>query len=321
MLNNTIILFLSLPDDSESPLEANVRRTAFIYSPLLKLQPRVSNQIVHVIDLLPTLVNAANIKWRTRDRIFIDGINQWPALNANDEERLSVFGDNFLITNNWKLTYGIGGLYGSIDNENMESDKGMTAFDFDSYVQTLFASELHAFLDKLTAQRIMYSKSRSSVHCNLKDIDESAVESIMCSRASPCLFDLLEDPCEFDNKHEPEFDLRRSAMQATFEKYLTGGIMMMEIPNGREVPVEKAEAGMDDGTRVGIILGGTIAACIIAFVVVVCVKEKCNRRRSVYYDKSKKSKKDVTESSTNGAQNGNANGSANGISVISQHVK
>lgn len=315
VMENTIIFFLSTPDNSESPLEINIRRTAFVYSPLLKLQQRVSNQIVHVIDLLPTLVNASGLKWSTRDRIYIDGVNQWQAFNANEEERLDVYGDNFYISNYWKLTFGANDsaeFYGSIANENMESDEEVTGYDFELYASSIFSSEIHHMLEELSAQHVMMLKNRARVHCNLKDIGASAVGNIVCSRASPCLFDLLQDPCEFDNKHELEFSFRREQMKEIHHRYLTG--------EGGDVSSKSATAtGMDDESRVGVILGSSVAACIIIFVIVVCVKERCNRRRSVYYDKSKKrrDKKEAKE----GNQESAPNGDVNGIATISENVK
>lgn len=318
VMNNTIMLFLSLPDNNESPLEIDIRRTAFVYSRSLKLRQRVSNQIIHVIDLLPTLVNASSLKWQTKDRIYVDGINQWHALNTNDEERLDVYGGNFYISNYWKLTFGANdgsnGFYGSIDNEDMESDKDMTIFDFNAYVNSIFASELHQLLDNFSPQKIMFSRSRAKVHCNLKDVDESAVKDIKCSRSNPCLFNLLEDPCEFDNKREPEFDLRRGHMTKVLERYLKGesidDISCTDIS-------ENAENSLDDGAMVGIILGAFILGCILIFIVVVCVKEKCNRRRSVYHAKVKKEKINPKEKSTSDAIESNENG----ISIISSRVK
>lgn len=71
VFDNTIVIFVSLPDDNNglpSPIESNIRRSAFIYAPMLLLQQKVSNQLFHVSDILPTLVEAAGLKWRTKDR-------------------------------------------------------------------------------------------------------------------------------------------------------------------------------------------------------------------------------------------------------------
>lgn len=67
---------------------------------------------------------------------------------------------------------------------------------------------------------------------------------------------------------------------------------------------------MPDETVTGIILGASVAIFFIVLIVVVCVKEKCNQRRSVYHKKSKKSidsKSDVHVE--------------NGISTISQSIR
>jgi hypothetical protein len=70
VIDNTIVIFVSLPDDNNDlpPIESNIRRSAFIYSPMLSMQKRVSNQLFHVSDILPTIVEAAGLKWRTKDR-------------------------------------------------------------------------------------------------------------------------------------------------------------------------------------------------------------------------------------------------------------
>jgi hypothetical protein len=323
-MNNTIMLFLSLPDNNESPLEINIRRTAFVYSPLLNLQQRVSNQIIHVIDLLPTLVNATNLKWRTRDRIYIDGINQWQALSVNDEERLNVYGDNFYISNYWKLTFGTSSSdmsYGSIDNEDMEADEEPARYDFETYAKSIFSSEIHQIaVNKLSSERIMFSKNRARVHCNLKDVDESVVKNIKCSRSTPCLFDLLEDPCEFDNKHEQEFDYRRQHMRELFERYLNGErVDEVSVKNTNESAENTTD---DDGVMTGIILGSMVFVFIFVFIVVVCVKERCNRKRSVYHDKAKEREtKRNQKLAQNGTKGDNANKSdENGISVISGYA-
>lgn len=334
VLNDTIFLFLSLPENNESPLEINIRRTAFIYSPQLKLQQRVSNQIIHVSDLLPTLVNATNLKWRTRDKIYIDGINQWQALNSNKEERLNVYGDNFYISEFWKLSYGVDNnstdndedFYGSLENDNMESDKDTTEYDFDVYARTLLSSEVHFVLNKLSSQKIMLLKSRAKVHCNLQVLNETAVRYIKCSRSSPCLFELHDDPCEFDNKLEHEFDLQRQHMRDTFERYLRDGKIEDFPTDDKSIVKEDAASTMDDGAVVGIILGATIFVCIFIFIVVVCVKERCNRRRSVYHSKPSKKEKKTMKDESNEKSNGNGssiNGTndENGISVISRNVK
>lgn len=282
VINNTIILFLSLPDDSDVPLESNIRRAAFIYSPLLKIQQSVSTQLIHLIDLLPTLANASNLKWQTEDTV--DGINLWSTLNENEEKRTEIYGDNFYISNNWKLSYGDEKTTASQLNENLEKARDMTEVNFEAYMKAVMDSDVHQVLNKLSSQTISLLKSRAKVHCNLQDMERNTFNETTCKRANPCLFDLLEDPCELDNKFGPEFTARRQHMKEILDKYLQDD-RIGNISSG-SFAIDGNES-MEDGTVVGIILGATIGLCIFAFIIVVCVKERCNRKRSVYYDKSK----------------------------------
>lgn len=319
VINNTVILFLSLPDNNETALESNVRRTAFVYSPLLKIQQSVSNQMIHLIDLLPTLVNASNLKWHTKDIISMDGVDQWSTLNDNDEKRTEIYGENFFIRNNWKLTYGDKKTisYGSLANENMEGDQDMAAFNLEAYVKAVMQSEVHLVLNKLNPKIISVSKNRAKVHCHLQDVEENNVNDIKCSRSDPCLFDLLKDPCELDNKFEQEFYLRRQHMKEILEKYLQDG--KIENISSKSFATEDPNSSMEDGTIVGIILGGIISLCILAFIIVVCVKEKCNQKRSVYYDKSKEKTKN-TESNARTEPSSKSSSNENPISVISHNA-
>lgn len=278
VINNTIIVFLALPDSSDVALERNIRRTAFIYSPLLKLQQSVFNQLIHSIDLLPTLANALNLKWQSEDTI--DGINLWKTLNKNEEKRTEIYGDNFYINNSWKLSYE-GDKDESHSNESLEKARGVTEIDSEAYANAVMKSDIHQIFNKLNPPTIKLLKSRAKVHCNLQ---EKVFNGTTCNRSNPCLFDLLEDPCELDNKFGPEFTTRRQQMQEKLEKYLKDGRAGNISSDSFAVDPNDS---IEDGTMVGIVMGATIGVCIFIFILVVCVKERCNRKRSVYYDKSK----------------------------------
>lgn len=309
----------------KSSIESNIRRTAFIYSELLSLPQSVSNELIHISDILPTLVDAAHLEWRTKDRIFIDGVNHWKALNNNEKVRTSIYGDNFFIDDNWKLCYGTSNsiIYDSINNQNMESIINEN-YDFNTYVESITSSDVHELFDDISANKIMLIRNRAKVHCNMNDMNESIVINIKCSRTSPCLFDLQTDPCEFDDMHEHEYDLRRDDMKDTLEKYLNDGIVKFTITDEHpSIPVDhhQTNSSEEDVTGDPILTpsGGldafltlflTLVIFLTLLVIIVCVKERCNSRRSVYLDKSKK----VTFSDESGV-------AANGIPSISATVQ
>ncbi len=53
-------------------LEGGSRVPAVIWSPLIKNQQKVSNMMMHMVDVLPTLCAAAGTKIRTRAQTSMD---------------------------------------------------------------------------------------------------------------------------------------------------------------------------------------------------------------------------------------------------------
>ncbi|KAL0269023.1 UNVERIFIED_CONTAM: hypothetical protein PYX00_010767 [Menopon gallinae] len=108
MLDNSIVLFMAdngavtfgmhsnrgsnypLRGLKESPWEGGVRGVAAIWSPLLNRTGRVSNQLMHISDWLPTLYSAAGLD--TAELGEIDGMDLWDVLsNDRDSPRNEVF--------------------------------------------------------------------------------------------------------------------------------------------------------------------------------------------------------------------------------------
>jgi arylsulfatase A-like enzyme len=130
MLENSIIIFstdnggpaagFNLNAASNFPLrgvkntlwEGGIRGAGFIWSPLLKERQRVSNQLIHISDWLPTLLFAAGgDESLLKD---IDGINLWNELSENlGSKRIEVlhniddvWGSAALMVNKWKIVVG-----------------------------------------------------------------------------------------------------------------------------------------------------------------------------------------------------------------------
>lgn len=72
-----------------SLFEGGIRGAACIYSPLIDHPSRVSTQLFHITDWLPTLYSAAG--GNPNDLKQLDGIDQWSAIkSARDGKRKSV---------------------------------------------------------------------------------------------------------------------------------------------------------------------------------------------------------------------------------------
>jgi arylsulfatase A-like enzyme len=65
-----------------SMFEGAVRGAACIYSPLIDRPSRVSTQLFHIADWLPTLYSAAGGNSNDLEEPPIDGIDQWPAIKS-----------------------------------------------------------------------------------------------------------------------------------------------------------------------------------------------------------------------------------------------
>lgn len=131
MLDNSIVVFISdngaptlgayrnwgsnypLRGTKHTLFEGGVRGVALVWSSLIHQRPRVSNELMHITDWLPTLYSAAGGDITGLDP-EIDGIDQWPTfaydlpsarndvlLNIDESTRNAA-----LRFYNWKLIVG-----------------------------------------------------------------------------------------------------------------------------------------------------------------------------------------------------------------------
>ncbi|XP_055333780.1 arylsulfatase B-like [Paramacrobiotus metropolitanus] len=203
-INNTIIVFMAdnggpLPEvagfihgsnhASNWPLrlgkgslfEGGVRGLSFIWSPLLKRRGRVTNQLFHVSDWLPTLYEAAG--GNVRDLVNVTGVSQWKSLfhGNNYGPRTELVNNIDSILNQYAMVYQdqYGGMYKLIGGNVFNNQ----FFGWDRTEGTSPGNE-------------MKSWSPVSVECNFPD----GMEVSTCRPyQSDCLFDLINDPCETNN--------------------------------------------------------------------------------------------------------------------------
>lgn len=230
MLKNTVILFLSdngAPSNQEAiypnwgsnfPLrgaketlwEGAVRSASFIWSSDLQSHPRVSNQLFHVSDWLPTLYSAAGGD-RFQLPIDLDGEDQWYALlwnfpsnraqallNINERERSAAIVTNFKGSdgsdNLWKLVVGTaaGGRYDGFYND--VSSRMNPSYDIGKVTSSKAYGAISSIYVPNNEMSMLNLRDKSVVVCN-KDAFAN-LRTPDCS-VHPCLFDLHSDPCEY----------------------------------------------------------------------------------------------------------------------------
>ena len=179
--------------------EGGCRVPACIYSPLIQSNRRVSNEFMHITDILPTMASVANISITDES---IDGINQWETISKKKPTERneilyqieSVLGFSGLMIDGWKLVNGSenlnfsGWLGGS--GEYMETS-------FDEYFGMMESSHAFKSLPKLESKVIKDLMKKSSTMCN-----KNSPVTKCNPRSSPCLFNIIDDPCEMNNLAE-----------------------------------------------------------------------------------------------------------------------
>ncbi|XP_055333730.1 arylsulfatase B-like [Paramacrobiotus metropolitanus] len=208
IINNTIIIFFAdngapIPSSyqfvhgsnhgSNWPLrqgkgvmfEGGVRTNSFIWSPLLPKRGRITNQLFHVSDWLPTVYEAAggDVNQLGDKPGDLSGMSQWKSLynGLNYGPRTELVNNIDTINPQYAMIYQdtYGGLYKIIGGnifDNSFLGWYRTPDTSDSNPQTVWTP--------------------AATECNFP----AGVEVSKCvPHLSPCLFDLVNDPCELNN--------------------------------------------------------------------------------------------------------------------------
>ncbi|KAJ9596974.1 hypothetical protein L9F63_012004, partial [Diploptera punctata] len=225
MLENSIIVFISdngAPSvgyfqnwGSNYPLrgmkatlwEGGVRGVALIWSLLIKHPHRVSNELIHVSDWLPTLFRAAggNVSDLPAN---LDGKDQWDSiinnkksvrtdllLNINEVERTAAFR-----AGPWKLILGTYGKNGSYDtylgvsgSETINPTYNTTAVTSSPAWQALSSLSSSTY-KTLLQNKILNLRQQATVKCNYSEKPKTTCNPSQTNQ--PCLFNIVADPCE-----------------------------------------------------------------------------------------------------------------------------
>lgn len=176
---------------------------------MLKRKQRVSNQLVHISDWLPTFAHLAGIK-PPND---IDGLNIWDALSLDlDSPRHEVLCNydelipyGSYIRDEWKYINGTT-YEGTYDHwlPNIDTHEKHTSFEH--YGQSVLESEVGRILfsyeaneNQLSANEIEKLRILNTVSCKDVPIPLRTDVEYCDPMIRACLFNILNDPCERQN--------------------------------------------------------------------------------------------------------------------------
>ncbi|XP_071439193.1 arylsulfatase B-like [Hetaerina americana] len=247
MLEDSIIAFLSdnggqteginmnkgsnypLKGEKISPWEGGVRTNAFVWSPRIKSPGRISNQLMHISDWMPTLFSAAGGDQQTlraASRPRLDGYDMSgvifdtvvattplrpPAHEYQPRSEVLINIDDLdgyaaIRIGNYKLVDGTTA-FGMQDHwvgDSGRDDKGIPAYS----VSTLTASMAGQALQRrsptaLDEQNVLRLRGLATVDCHSqwppKDYAVPKIFPPCLPLLKACLFDVAHDPCEMRN--------------------------------------------------------------------------------------------------------------------------
>ncbi|XP_076234561.1 arylsulfatase B [Calliopsis andreniformis] len=213
MLENSIIVFMSdngaqttgmlANYGSNYPLrglkftlfEGGVRGVACVFSPLIKMSSRISNQLFHVTDWLPTFYSAAGGNLEDLEE-NLDGIDQWSTIRSKRKTKRTtvllnideVANTSGILEGNYKLIKGAKLEYGDYYGDS-GTDKSYPEYNASSVLQSLASSAITEISKlSLDAQKIHSLREQARVICQQITSYPKCLDR--------CLFDVYSDPCE-----------------------------------------------------------------------------------------------------------------------------
>lgn len=161
---------------------------------------------MYVTDILPTLAGVANI---TINDNSIDGVNQWEMISTGApsarKELLynieNVYGFSAIMSEGWKLVNGSENIknadwFGSSGQDNVN-------VSFKSYIKDVLEAEASKSLPALKLDIVKALRKQATVKCT--ENFEGIKSNPLCNPlVAPCLFNLIDDPCEMHNLAESQ---------------------------------------------------------------------------------------------------------------------
>uniref|UniRef100_A0A6M2DJ96 Putative arylsulfatase b n=1 Tax=Xenopsylla cheopis TaxID=163159 RepID=A0A6M2DJ96_XENCH len=208
--------------------EGGVRAAAAIWSPLIKTNQKISNQMMHISDWLPTLLSAVNANISIPN---LDGVDMWHSLSENtasprNEILLNIddiYGQAGFIDGRYKI------IKGNIFDGELNDWYGPPGRN-DSYdIGQIFDSKTGRALKQLghapTVTRIRKLRYNAEVKC-----PENTTAKPCKLEETACVFDLISDPCERNNLAKSKPQLLTKLLNL-LDKYNSTAVPPGNLPN------------------------------------------------------------------------------------------
>uniref|UniRef100_A0A336MIA9 CSON000254 protein n=1 Tax=Culicoides sonorensis TaxID=179676 RepID=A0A336MIA9_CULSO len=218
MLKNSIIIFstdnggpaagFNINAASNWPLrgvkntlwEGGVRGAGLIWSPLLEQRERVSNQLMHITDWLPTLYSAAGGDVSTLKDL--DGLDLWPALSKNQNSPRNealiniddIWDSHGMVVGDYKVVKGTN-YHGAWDNwYGPAGNRDPKSYNVENVHKSHAGSALHSLGLLPDDNKIRELRLNADINCS------NITSTSHCNPLeAPCLFNVVSDPCERHN--------------------------------------------------------------------------------------------------------------------------
>lgn len=171
---------------------------------------------MHVSDLLPTLATATGVNLGPFE-LGMDGVDQWNALKSSNTSDVlgvrksmlynidDVFKYSAYMEEGWKIVEGttLNGIYDYWMGDFVEPVEKMNETFYTQLIQSSRAHQAMSDNAWLTSDQILQRQKSSEVDCRLDFNEETPCDP----KVKPCLFNLLEDPCEYNNLANEKSDI------------------------------------------------------------------------------------------------------------------
>ncbi|KAG7198408.1 hypothetical protein KM043_005796 [Ampulex compressa] len=208
--------------------EGGVRGVGLVWSPRIVRPGRVSRQLVHVTDWLPTILTAAG---GDPSNLAIDGVDLWHAISADTESpRKSVlhniddiYGVSSITIGDWKLIQG--STYGG-DWDGWYGPSGREwVYDVGGVIGSVAGRAVGSVGLRLTAEAVRTLREYAMIKCPPRNDTLPICKPLL----APCLFNVYQDPCE-DNNLIDEFPTIVKKLQDELKKMNATAIRPGNLP-------------------------------------------------------------------------------------------